>query len=160
VRAVVQRCEERLKPDSREQKIDRPAGWIIRELENDIFKLGERAYRPSLSEIGANAWIDADFEDDIPESEPLPECPAVDATACERWAAAVAAMEGPLDVKGPAVFSNTVGHARLVGYDADTATYRVVTWIPPLWGRYMDVIQPALDQAHGGPATIELEVRA
>ncbi len=40
VRAVVHKCELRLRPDSREQKIDRPAGWIIRELENDVFKLG------------------------------------------------------------------------------------------------------------------------
>jgi hypothetical protein len=43
VRAVAHRCEQRLKPDSREQRIERPAGWIVAELKNDVFKLGEMA---------------------------------------------------------------------------------------------------------------------
>jgi hypothetical protein len=65
VRAVVHRCEQRLRPDSREQRIDRPAGWIIKELENDVFKLGtmtdddERAQHvPSAGLMGAYKTYD------------------------------------------------------------------------------------------------------
>lgn len=160
VRAVVHRCEQRLRPDSREQRIENPAGWIIRELENDVFKLGEMDYQPRLYELGLDPWVEDDFRDDTPsrpEVEPLAEFPEVDSAACERWTAAVALMQEPMFAKGTAVFGNTVKHARLVGYDAETNAYRVAVIAPPICQHYLDLIRPALEQAHGGPVTIHFQ---
>ena len=40
VRAVVRKCELRRRPDARESRIEKPDGWVVAELKNDVFKLG------------------------------------------------------------------------------------------------------------------------
>lgn len=69
VRAVVFKCEQRLRPTSRETPIDRPAGWIIAELKNDIFKLGEMTETDELARpenwhkrLAADSCTDEDLE--------------------------------------------------------------------------------------------------
>lgn len=85
VRAVVRKCEQRLKPDSREQCIENPSGWIIAELRNDVFKLGTLTADEEWN-LPENLWrrlaAQSMTGDELEESDAgaLPEIPAVTAS--------------------------------------------------------------------------------
>jgi DNA-binding transcriptional ArsR family regulator len=60
VRAVEHKCAQRQRHDSRESPIDRPAGWIVAELKNDIFKLGEMTQGEHPADRWESASVDGD----------------------------------------------------------------------------------------------------
>ena len=169
VRAVVRECQQRCKPDA-PKPVHIPSGWIIRELENDVFKLGSMTV--DEYDQAAGNWLSRfamtieDMEDDSDShtliTESLPETVPPDSVAVTRWNKALKRLEVSMQTRGPAVFFNTVNASELIRFDAEEPVYVVRTQTPDHAQRsrfHITMILEALEQIHGGPCRVEFEAR-